>query len=93
MCSLCSLGVAGGDRADSRIKTRKVLSYCGWIADYESSSFDISSLLLFALITGFAIAIVALVIGTIHIGRFYTNMFLFILDQMISAEKLSAAVQ
>ena len=46
-------------------------------------------------IPAFSLVIVALALGTIGIGSFYTNALPFTLDQMIgaSAEELSAAVQ
>ena len=46
-------------------------------------------------IPAFSLVIVALALGTIGIGSFYTNALPFTLDQMIgaSAEKLSAVVQ
>ena len=45
--------------------------------------------------TAFALAVIALVVGTLGIGNTYTIMLPFTLDQMIgaSAEELSAAVQ
>ena len=46
-------------------------------------------------IPAFVLIVVGLVIGTLGVGSFYTNMLPFALDQMIgaSAEELSAAVQ